>query len=197
MQYPKIALGVGLMLTFVAALGAEQRGTATLAPPPPTGLSPGLSFAASWRPAGSEGTKVVGSVIDSRQTPVAKVKVRLRNISTGEVMAEVESNENGEYAFPEVEPGTYLVEMFIDGRYVVALSNAGSVARNETLQTVVQLAGRWDSATQAVITPQNAFNFVGLSATTTMAAATMTAAMTERIAPSQQGVSVSTSSVGR
>ena len=34
--------------------------------------------------------------------------------------------------------------VMVDG-YVVALSNAGTIARYETLQTVVQLPGRWDA----------------------------------------------------
>ncbi|MDO8678936.1 MAG: hypothetical protein Q7R30_10290 [Acidobacteriota bacterium] len=108
-------------------------------------------------------------------------------------MAELESNANGEYSFLEVEPGTYVVEMFIDGRYIVALSNAGAVSRNETLQTSVQLQGRWDLATQTVVVPQNAFDFVGLSAATTMAGATMTAATTESITPTAPGVQLSPS----
>jgi len=197
MRLNKTLLSVGLLLALGATPEAGQRGAVTLTVPPPSGLSPGLTFTAPWRPAGSGGTRIVGAVIDIGQVPVAKVKVRLRNFVTGEVVAEVESNANGEYSFLEVEPGTYVVEMFIDGRYIVSVSNVGAVGRNQTLQTVVQLAGRWDLARQTVVTPENAFNFVGVSAATTMAAATMSAAVTENITPSAQGVPVSSSSVGR
>lgn len=191
MRNYKALIGVGLIIVFGATVGAEQRGQVILVAPPPSGLSPGLKFTAPWRPAGSDGTRIIGSVIDVRQMPVAKVKVRLRNITTGEVMAESESSASGEYSFPEVEPGTYVVEMFVDNRYIVALSNAGSIGRNETMQMVVQLAGRWDTVTQTVVAPQNAVNFVGLSAATTMAASTMTAAVTENIPPTEAGVPTS------
>lgn len=196
MRIHKTLVKVGLLIALGATLGAEQRGTVILAPPLPSGLSPRLSFAAPWRPAGSGYTRVVGSVIDSRQVPVAKIKVGLRNIGTGEVMAELVSDANGEYSFLEVEPGTYFVEavaMIIDGRYIVVLSNAGAVGRSETLQTTVQLQGRWDLARQAVVVPRIAFNFVGLSAATTMAGATMAAATTESITPTAPGVQLSPS----
>jgi len=188
MRYPKVAIGVGLVLALGAAVGAEQRGTVTLELPPISGISKALRFTAPWQPEGSAGTRILGSVIDSSQTPVAKVKVRLRNITTGEVMAEAVSDENGEYTFAEVEPGMYVVEMFIDNRYIVALSNAGSIARFETLQTVIQLPGRWDSATQTVVPVQSAANFMGMSAATTMTAATLTTATTQEIPTSDQGV---------
>jgi Carboxypeptidase regulatory-like domain len=181
-------LGVILALGTGAALSAEQRGTVTLELPPLSGISNALRFTAPWRPDGSAGTRIVGSVIDIQQTPVAKVKVRLRNITTGEIAAETESDDKGEYFFPELEPGMYVVEMFIDNRYIVALSNAGSVARFETLQTVIQLPGRWDGASQTVVPERNAANFLGISAATTLTAATLTTAVTERIPTSDQGV---------
>ncbi len=181
-------LGVILALGTGAALSAEQRGTVTLELPPLSGISNALRFTAPWRPNGSAGTRIVGSVIDIQQTPVAKVKVRLRNMTTGEVVAETESDDKGEYVFPELEPGMYVVEMFIDNRYIVALSNAGSVARFETLQTVIQLPGRWDGASQTVVFERNAVNFLGMSAATTLTAATLTSAVTEQIPTSDQGV---------
>ena len=63
-------------------------------------------------------------------------KVQLRNLVTGKVahgrpspttMASIE--------FLVDDPGTYVVEMVMVDGYVLALSNAGSLARYETLQT--------------------------------------------------------------
>ena len=51
------------------------------------------------------------------------------------------ANDNGEYEFLVDDPGTYVVEMVMVDGYVLALSNAGSLARYETLHTVVQLPG--------------------------------------------------------
>jgi hypothetical protein len=188
MRYPRAAIGIGLVIALGVAVSAEQRGTVTLNRPPATGRSNALKFSAPWTPEGGGSTRIIGTVIDIKQTPVAKVKVRLRNISTGEIMAETESDGNGEYAFPELEPGLYVVEMFIDNRYVVALSNTGTVARFETLQTVVQLPGRWDLGSQSVIAENAPTTFMGMSAATTFTAATLVTAVTQEIPTTDQGV---------
>lgn len=188
MRHLKIAIGVGLVLTLGGAVRAEQRGNVKLELPPLSGLSNALRFTAPWQPEGGGSTQIVGTVIDIRQTAVAKVKVRLRNITTGEIVAETESNGDGEYTFLDLEPGLYVVEMLIGDRYIVALSNAGSVARFETLQTVIQLPGRWDGATQTIEPQQNAASFMGMSAATTLTAATLTQAVTEDVPTTDQGV---------
>ena len=130
-------------------------------------------------------------MIDIRQTPIAKVSVRLRNIVTGAVVATSESDENGEYEFPEVEPGTYVVEMYIGDRYVVALSNAGAIARNETMQTVIMLPGRWDAGRQVVVPIQDMGGFAGLSSATSMSGTTITQAQDQNIPPAGPGEPVS------
>ncbi|MEO8681234.1 MAG: carboxypeptidase-like regulatory domain-containing protein [Vicinamibacterales bacterium] len=175
---------------FGATLAA-QRGTATLVPPPPSGLVPGLKFVQAWRPDGSGMTKIVGTVIDIRQVPVKNVSVRLRDIVTGQVVAVSITNDNGEYEFPDIEPGTYVVEMFIGDRYVVALSNAGAIARNETLQTVIILPGRWDAAAQKVVPIRNFGSFVGMSSADTLSAATLTVAGSQNIPAADPGEPVS------
>lgn len=192
MRHLTAIFGVGVILALGAVVAAEQRGgNVTLELPPMSGISNALRFTAPWSPEGSGGTRILGTVIDIRQVPVAKVKVRLRNLTTGEVIAETVSNENGEYAFPELEPGLYVVEMLVDNRYVVALSNAGSVARFETMQTVIQLPGRWDTATATVVPQQSVANFMGMSAATTLTAATLITAVAEDVPTSAPGVNTS------
>jgi len=181
---------VGVLLAG-GVVWAGQQGSVTIVPPPPSGISGGLAFDSSWRPNGIGGTQIVGSVIDIRQIPVARVSVRLRNLSTGEVVAVSESDASGAYEFPDVEPGTYVVEMYMNGQYVVALSNAGSIARNETLQTVVMLTGRWDASRQDIVPTQDYAAFGGRSAATTMAGTTINAAATENIPPVSPGEPVS------
>jgi hypothetical protein len=191
MRHPLAAIGVGLVIALGVVVSAEQRGTVTLGRPPATGLSNALKFSAPWRPANGASTRIIGTVIDIKQVPIANVKVRLRNITTGEIMAETESDANGEYAFPELDPGLYVVEMFIDNRYIVALSNTGTVARFETLQTVIQLPGRWDLGSQSVMAVNDPALFMGMSAATTFTAATLVTAVTQEIPTSDQGVQTS------
>ena len=183
-----------IIAVVCAVLGATssglkaQSGSIRFVPPP----APGVKFAQPWQPAGLGGnTKVIGTVIDIRQVPVAHVKIQLRSLITGVVAEEVESNENGEYEFAAADPSTYVVEMVMVDGYVVALSNAGSLARYETLRTLVQLPGRWDTQLRTMIVPQNNGNFLGMSAQTTMSAATLTMAVNLNIAPTNSGEPVS------
>ncbi len=153
---------------------------------------PGVTFAEAWRPAtASSDTKIIGTVIDIRQVPVAFAQVQLRNLLTGLITQSITANDNGEYQFIIDEPSTYVVEMTVVDGYVVALSNAGSLARYETLQTVIQLPGRWDTASRSMSIPQNPANFLGMSAQTTMTAATLNMAVDQNITPLDSGEPVS------
>jgi len=173
---------IGLVLAGIS-VAAEQSFV-----PPPTGLQ----FSEPWRPAGGKGdTRIVGTVIDIRQVPVGKVKVQLRNLDTGAVVDEAETNANGEYEFDVEKPSSFVVEMVLVDGYVIALSNAGSLARYETMQTVIQLPGRWDTVRQNMIPNQVTLGFVGVSAQTSLTGATLTLAVGQGISPVSAGEPVS------
>jgi len=103
----------------------------------------------------------------------------------------IERTPNGEYQFVVEEPGTYVVEMAMVDGYVLALSNAGTLSRYETLQTVVRLPGRWDGTLNRMSIPQNPVNFLGMSAVTTMTATTLALAADMNVAPVDPGEPVS------
>ncbi len=151
-----------------------------------------VNFSAPWRPGGaSTTTRVVGTVIDIRQVPVAHAKVQLRNLDDGTIAQQTESSEDGGYNFEVEEPGTYVVEMVMTDGYIVALSNAGALGRFETMQTVIQLAGRWDAARAQVVAVQSLSGFFGMSAQTTMTATSLEAAVNANISPTDPGIKVS------
>jgi hypothetical protein len=151
-----------------------------------------LSFSQPWVPGGASGkTRVLGTVIDIRQVPVSYVKVQLRNLTSGFVAATSQTDEAGDYQFDIEVPSSYVVEMVLVDGYVIALSNAGSIARFETLQTVIQLPGRWDSVRQNVMSMRPTFGFLGMSSQTTMTAATLTIAANQDISPVDAGEPVS------
>ena len=183
-------LAVVCGLTLVAGAGVlAQGGSIRFVPSEPSAPK----FAERWRPVmrGSGDTRVIGTVIDFRQVPVAGAKVQLRSLVNGQVQKEDESDNNGEYSFVVEDPGTYVVELLqIDGQ-VVALSNAGSLARYETLRTVVQLPGRWDSQQRRMTMPQNLVSFLGMGAETSMTAATLAIAVNTNIPPVDAGEPVS------
>ena len=177
-----------------AALGATssgllaQSGSIRLDPPTPFGVT----FAQPWRPAGITGDTIIsGRVIDIGQVPVAHAKVQLRSLVTGSVQQEGESDEFGEYQFTVDAPGTYVVEMVTVEGYVIGLSNAGSLARFETVRMQVQLPGRWDTQLRHMIMPQSTTSFLGMSAQSTMTSATLTMAADLNIAPVNSGEPVS------
>ena len=176
-----------VVAVFVAAVtGLDAQGTATL-----VRQRQGVTFAEAWRPIGTGETRVIGQVIDFRQAPVANARVQLRNLNSGTVLAQDETDANGEYAFSVDNPGSYVVEMLMVDGYVVALSNAGALARFETLQTVVMLPGRWEGQLRGMVMPQNVSSFVGMSAATTMTAQTVQIALEQSIQPVNSGEPVS------
>jgi hypothetical protein len=159
-------------------------------PPPPSGVT----FTEPYRPPNRGATRVIGTVIDIRQVPVANARVQLRDLTTGAVLTQADTNENGEYAFELDESGTYIVEMVMVDGYIVALSNAGSLARYETMQTVVQLPGRWDVSGRTVIPTNDATAFFGLSSATSITATTLQIASDQDIRPIDSGEAVSSNS---
>ncbi len=196
MRHPQLIANLSLILALGAGVAAEQGGTIRRELPPQPSREVERAAVvrdSTWRQCGTGATRIVGSVIDIRQIPVAGVTVQPRNLDTGNVDQKVDSNELGEYEFEVDEPGTYIVEMVMVDGYIVALSNAGSLARCETLQTVVQLPGGWDFATRAVVMQQNMTDFFGMSAETTMTATTIRIAVEHEVKPADPGISVSPS----
>lgn len=177
----------GALAVSAVAVSAQQSGVATRVP-----RGQNLKFAEPWRPNGAGGaTRVIGTVIDIQQTPVARAKVRLRNLATGTIDYITESNENGEYEFDLDNTGTYVVEMVLVDGYILSLSNAGAVAQFETLQTVIQLPGRWDPARNNITGQPGFSGFLGLSAATSMTSATLSLAFQEDVSAVDPGEPVS------
>ena len=140
---------------------------------------------------GAGGMRVIGSVIDSRHQRVAYATVQLRNLMVGVIEQETRADGNGEYEFSIVTPGTYVVEMVVVDGHILALSNVGTVGRDETLQTVVQLPGRWNATSGQMAMEQRIADYFGMSSQATMTAATLQLASGMDIATSDPGEPVS------
>ena len=174
---------------FGVTTAAEQRGEVMRVPRP----TQGVKFLEPHRPADANGTatRVVGTVIDIGQVPVLLAKVQLRDLRTGMVVATDETNEKGEYLFELAEAGTYVVEMLLVEGQVLALSNAGSLGRYETLQTVIQLPGRWDFASRSMFMSPGATSFFGIGSSSSMTSVTIALAGDNDVRPLEIGLSVS------
>ena len=184
-MFTRVSLvGLGLIVAVGAGVTAQQRG---LVP-----AETSLRFVEVWRPTTVTGpTQIIGAVVDIRQAPVANAKVRLRNLRTGKIEMETSSNDQGNYEFTLLEPGSYVVEMVMVDGTIIALSNAAALARYETLQTVVQLPGRWNVVERNVEMVQKVSDFVGLSSALSMTATTLNMAVEQNITPLDPGEPVS------
>ena len=125
-----------------------------------------VSASAGARPARDGDTKIIGTVIDIRQVPVANAQAaaaQSRRPATSNRKAT--SNENGEYEFTVAEPGTYVVEMVLVDGYVVALSNAGSLAPlRDAADASCSCPAAGIRRRSAWSMPQNVATFFGMSA---------------------------------
>ena len=178
-----VAALCALAVTSAATLVAQQSFI-----PAPTGVRRAESLRTE---SGSHVIRITGTVIDIRQQPVAYARVQLRNLLLGVVEQATTANGNGEYVFVVATAGTYVVEMVLANGHVVALSNAGTVGSSQTMQTVVQLPGRWDATSGRMVMPQNVTNFFGMSSQSTMTAATLQLATEMNIAATDPGEPVS------
>lgn len=176
-----------MFATSTVGTAAQQGGRVTAVPPP---ASP-IHFKETWRPTGSVDTEVVGTVVDNNKAPIANAHVQLRDLTTGRILAELDTNDLGEFAFKNVEPGTYVVEMVGPGEHVIALSNAASLAHDQRFSATVQLAGRWNYNTRSVVPSVNAAQFFGLGSVSSMTASTLSMAVASRLRPVDAGEPVS------
>ena len=175
----------GVVVFLSGSIGAEQDNRAPVA-------RPSLRLDDRWVPESGRATaEIIGAVIDSRQIPVEGARVRLRDLNKGTVEQASITDQRGEYRFEVEEASTYVVEMVVaDGR-VIALSNAGTVSRFETLRTLIQLPGRWDLAQGEVVEDQHFTDFLGMSAALTMTASTLEIATAQQVTPADPGEPVS------
>lgn len=153
--------------------------------------APGARLVEPWHPGGDRTTRIIGNVIDIRQVPVSYARVQLRNLNTAQIDDVKQADADGNYEFLIEIPGTYVVEMASLDGYVLALSNAGSLARYETLRTVVQLPGRWDFSRGAMFMTQNMSSFFGMSAANSMTATTLSLAAEQSLSTIEAGEPVS------
>jgi hypothetical protein len=54
---------------------------------------------------------VAGTVYSSGLQPLSSIAVQIRNFKTGTLVSATRSDASGQYSFPGVQPGTYLVEV--------------------------------------------------------------------------------------
>lgn len=189
MRIARNLFAVLLIATLGISASAEQRREVQLVRPT---ASPAVRFSAPFRPNGAGSTtRVVGAVFDLLHAPVSLAKVQLRNLGNGQVLGSADTNDLGEYTFDVAEPGTYVVEMVAEENYIIALSNAGLLARYDTLRTEIRLPGRWDTKARSISMPVPATSFFGMSSANSMSSSTLNLAANSNVGPMDPGEPVS------
>ena len=92
-------------------------------------------------PAQSTGGRILGRVADASGAVLANVKVTLVNEATG-VSTSAQTNDNGDYSFPQVAVGSYRVELDLTG-FKKDVRRGVAVDLNEvvTMNMVMQIGG--------------------------------------------------------
>lgn len=78
------------------------------------------------RPGQEELASLSGTAADSTGHALANTTVQLRNVSSGQLVGNATTAANGQFSFPNLPAGTYLVEVVNSSGQIVATS--GSVA---------------------------------------------------------------------
>jgi Carboxypeptidase regulatory-like domain len=88
---------------------------------------------------GVRGTAVRGIASNADDTPIPGARLRLRNVLTGEVEASTVANELGQFAFTNVEGGSYLVELVTEGGRLLTVGHTFNVGPGQTVATFIRL----------------------------------------------------------
>jgi len=111
------------------------------------------------RPAGAGGSRVAGASFGTHNTsvlgaawnvdnsPIKNANLRLRNVVTGKVEALAKANDAGQFAFDNVEGGSYVVELVTEAGRIETVGHVFTIAPGETVATFVRAGARVPWAT--------------------------------------------------
>jgi hypothetical protein len=89
---------------------------------------------------GARGTSIVGAAWKHDNTPVPGAHVRLRNVVSGKIVASTVANELGQFAFTDVESGTYIVELVSESGKLEAVGHPFTIGPGESVSTFIRLS---------------------------------------------------------
>ena len=87
--------------------------------------------------AAQPGGTIAGIVRDAQGQTLPSVKLQLRNVDTGQVVAKTRAGADAAYQFTGVAPGNYIVEIVDDSDRVIGLSAAAALAANGAVTGLV------------------------------------------------------------
>jgi hypothetical protein len=124
-------------------IGSESAST----PMPPAPPMPVVSNAPVMRPSGI--TTVLGSAWTTQNEPLPKAGVRLRSVTSGQIVSNSTTNEGGEFTFTGVGRDTYITELVDEAGDVQGVGDAFTIDDGQTVVTFIRLPERAGSAAAA------------------------------------------------
>lgn len=85
---------------------------------------------------------IVGTAWNADNTGIAAARLRLRNITTGKVVAATRADDSGRFRFEAVGEGTYVIELVDETAKVLAVGHPFTIASGETVATFVRVGTR-------------------------------------------------------
>ena len=127
--------------------GARPTVTAANAPGAPRAVATG-SRAAGASFGGTRVTSVLGAAWNVDNTPIRDAVIRLRNVVTGKIEAVAKANEVGQFAFENVNGGSYVVELVAASGKIQTVGHVFTIAPGETVATFVRVGTKvpWGTA---------------------------------------------------
>lgn len=151
---PAAALALALAAVTPALLGAspdrpDARPAAKAAKAPGTArpVATGSRVAgASF--GGTRVTSILGAAWNVDNTPIKDATLRLRDVVTGKIEAVVKANDAGQFAFENVNGGSYVVELVAASGKIQTVGHVFTIAPGETVATFVRVGTKvpWGTA---------------------------------------------------
>ena len=97
---------------------------------------------------GARSTSILGTAWNADNSPLKQANLRLRDVVSGKPLATVKTNEAGQFAFENIEPGSYVVELLDEAGKIRTVGHVFTIAPGETVATFVRLGTKvpWMSA---------------------------------------------------
>jgi hypothetical protein len=86
--------------------------------------------------------RIVGVAWYADETPIPHARLRLRNISTGRVVAHTVASRSGRFEFAGAPPGLYAVELVDEHGNVLTVGHSFTLGKKDTVTTFVRLGTR-------------------------------------------------------
>ena len=85
---------------------------------------------------------VIGTVWNRDETPLAHARLRLRDLTSGQIVRATQADERGRFTFVRVAPGCYIVELVDGNGNILALGQMFALGPVETVATFIRLGAQ-------------------------------------------------------